>query len=126
MPTNRRSLRPSGVRTRARSSGPYSPGSSSAATPSLNSDFLMSARSPALWCRPPLPRPREKITVPPFLVTRQARCSSGQPGVAAGGAVAAGTPHRVGQLVDALEVCPFDALHDKLRDPVTPGDLGRV
>ena len=29
----------------------------------------------------------------------------------------------VRQLVDDVELCPLDPLHDKLRDPVTPGDL---
>src|SRR2546421_6083286 len=216
MPTNRRSFMPSGVRTRARSSVPYSPSSSSTATPSLKSEDLMSARassqiasvrgaantascnalspytrmicwtapsgpawtristpsttgtfrlprsssstpsgasprsqgpvaagssgssatgvstssgldresaecrperrSSALWCRPPLPRPREKITVSPFR-------RSDQPGVAAGGTVPTRAPYRVWQVVDAPEVGPFDALHDKLRNPVTTRNL---
>ena len=45
MPTNRRSVRPSGVRTRARSSVPYSPSTSSAAAPSVNSDCRISSRT---------------------------------------------------------------------------------
>src|SRR5205807_9533659 len=48
-----------------------------------------------------------------------------QPGVAAGGAVPTRTPYGVRELGDALEVCPFDPLYDKLRDPVTARDLRR-
>src|SRR5438128_2339275 len=69
-------------------------------------------------CRPPLPRPREKITEVPLRLRRQPR-------VATGGAMAVSSSHGVGELVHYLELCPFHPLDDKLSDPVTTGNLRR-